>query len=123
MQVFRIIQFESQGASENLSKPLTLIKTIRKGGAMNGRKPVDYGEMHQELTVILAQIFRRWTKSMALARLSASARRRARRSQPQSFYRLIFLTARAFLHATFAECAFFYKTYKNDQKLLWQKIK
>ena len=52
------------------------------------------------------------------ARPSASARRKAQRSQPQSSCRRISLTAQAFPHATCAGCAFFCKTYENDQTLL-----
>ena len=88
----------------------------RKGEAMNVRKPVDYGTMYLELTAILAQIFLRWAKSMLSVRLSASARRKALRSQPQNFCRRIFLTAQAFPRAICAGCAIFTRFMKMTKR-------
>ena len=74
---------------------------------MNVRKPVDYGTMYRELTAILAQNLPQMDEIYAIGKPSVSARRRARRSQPQSFCRQISMTAQAFPRATCAGCAIF----------------
>ena len=79
---------------------------------MNVRKPVDYGAMYRELSVILAQNLPQMDEIYAIGKTISQRRRKVRRSWPQNFCRRISLTAQAFPRAMCARYAIFTRLMK-----------
>ena len=88
---------------------------------MNVRKPVDYGTMYQELTVILAQKLSQMDEIYAIGKTISQRPEKGAAVAAAEFLRANFPDRTGFSPRNVRQIRDFYKTYENDQKLLRQK--
>ena len=88
---------------------------------MNIRKPVDYGTMHRELTAILAQNLPQMEEVYAIGKLINQRPEKGAAVAAAEFMQTNFHDRAGFSPRNVRRMRDFYKTYKNDQKLLRQK--
>mgnify|MGYP004489914337 CR=1 FL=1 len=90
---------------------------------MNVRKPVDYGTMYRELTAILAQNLSQMDKVYAIGKAISQRPEKGAAVAAAEFLQTNFPDRAGFSPRNVRRMRDFYRTYKNDQRLLWQKIK
>ena len=88
---------------------------------MNVRKPVDYGTMYRELTVILAQKPSQMDEIYAIGKTISQRPEKGAAVAAAEFMQTNFPDRTGFSPRNVRRMRDFYKTYKNDQKLLRQK--
>ena len=88
---------------------------------MNIRKPVDYGTMYRELTAILAQILPQMDEIHAIGKVISRRLEKGAAVAAAEFLQANFPDRTGFSPRNVRQIRDFYKTYKNDQKLLRQK--
>ena len=88
---------------------------------MNVRKPVDYGTMHRELTAILAQNLPQMAEICAIGKAVSCRPEKGAAVAAAEFLQANFPDRTGFSPRNVRQIRDFYKTYENDQKLLWQK--
>ena len=88
---------------------------------MNDRKPVDYGTMYRELTVILAQKLSQMDEIYAIGKTISQRPEKGAAVAAAEFLRANFPDRTGFSPRNVRQIRDFYKTYENDQKLLRQK--
>ena len=85
---------------------------------MNVRKPVDYGMMHRELTVILAQNLSQMDEIYAIGRVICQRPEKGAAVAAAEFLQAYFPDRTGFSPRNVRRMRDFYKTYENDQTLL-----
>ena len=95
--------------------------SARKGEAMNVRKPVDYGTMYRELTAILTQNPPQMDEVYAIGKAISQRPEKGAAVAAAEFLQANFPDRTGFSPRNVRRMRDFYKTYKNDQKLLRQK--
>ena len=88
---------------------------------MNVRKPVDYGTMYRELTVILAQKLSQMDEIYAIGKTISQRPEKGAAVAAAEFLQANFPDRTGFSPRNVRQIRDFYKTYENDQKLLRQK--
>ena len=88
---------------------------------MNVRKPADYGTMYRELTVILAQNLPQMDEVYAIGKAISQRPEKGAAVAAAEFLQANFPDRTGFSPRNVRRMRDFYKTYKNDQKLLRQK--
>ena len=88
---------------------------------MNVRKPVDYGTMYRELTVILAQKLSQMDEIYAIGKTISQRPEKGAAVAAAEFLQANFLDRTGFSPRNVRQIRDFDKTYENDQKLLRQK--
>ena len=88
---------------------------------MNVRKPVDYGTMYRELTVILAQKISQMIEIYAIGKTISQRPEKGAAVAAAEFLQANFPDRTGFSPRNVRQIRDFYKTYENDQKLLQQK--
>ena len=88
---------------------------------MNVRKPVDYSTMYRELTAILAQNLPQMDEIYAIGKTISQRPEKGTAVMAAEFLQANFPDRTGFSPRNVRRMRDFYKTYKNDQKLLWQK--
>ena len=88
---------------------------------MNVRKPVDYGTMYRELTAILAQKLPQMDEVYAIGKVINQRPENGAAVAAAEFLQVNFPDRAGFSPRNVRRMRDFYKTYKNDQKLLRQK--
>ncbi len=90
---------------------------------MNVRKPVDYGTMYRELTAILTQNLSQMDEVYAIGKAISQRPEKGAAVAAAEFLQTNFPDHAGFSPRNVSRMRDFYRTYKNDQRLLWQKIK
>ena len=90
---------------------------------MNVRKPVDYGTMYRELTAILAQNLPQMDEIFAIGKVICQRPEKGSAVAAAEFLQANFPDRAGFSPRNVRRMRDFYRTYENDQRLLWQKIK
>ena len=90
---------------------------------MNARKPVDYGTMYRELTAILAQNLPQMDEIYAIGKTISQRPEKGAAVAAAEFLQANFPDHTGFSPRNVRRMRDFYRTYENDQRLLWQKIK
>ena len=90
---------------------------------MNVRKPVDYGTMYRELTAILAQNLPQMDEIFAIGKVICQRPEKGSAVAAAEFLQANFPDRAGFSPRSMRRMRDFYRTYENDQRLLWQKIK
>ena len=85
---------------------------------MNVRKPVDYGTMYQELTVILAQKLSQMDEIYAIGKTISQRPEKGAAVAAAEFLQANFPDRTGFSPRNVRRMRDFYKTYENDQTLL-----
>ena len=85
---------------------------------MNVRKPVDYGTMYRELTVILAQKLSQMDEIYAIGKTISQRPEKGAAVAAAEFLRANFPDRTGFSPRNVRRMRDFYKTYENDQTLL-----
>ena len=85
---------------------------------MNVRKPVDYGTMYRELTVILAQNLSQMIEIYAIGKTISQRPEKGAAVATAEFLQANFLDRTGFSPRNVRRMRVFYKTYENDQTLL-----
>ena len=85
---------------------------------MNVRKPVDYGTMYRELTVILAQKLSQMDEIYAIGKTISQRPEKGAAVAAAGFLQANFLDRTGFSPRNVRRMRDFYKTYENDQTLL-----
>ena len=88
---------------------------------MNVRKPVDYGTLYRELTAILAQNLPQMDEIHAIGKAISQRPEKGAAVAAAEFLQANFPDHTGFSPRNVRRMRDFYKTYKNDQKLLRQK--
>ena len=88
---------------------------------MNVRKPVDYGTMYRELTAILTQNLSQMDEVYAIGKAISQRPEKGAAVAAAEFLQANFPDRTGFSPRNVRRMRDFYKTYKNDQKLLRQK--
>ena len=88
---------------------------------MNVRKPVDYGTMCRELTVILAQKISQMIEIYAIGKTISQRPEKGAAVAAAEILQANFHDRTGFSQRNVRQIRDFYKTYENDQKLLRQK--
>ena len=88
---------------------------------MNVRKPVDYGTMYRELTVILAQKLSQMDEIYAIGKAISQRPEKGAAVAAAEFLQANFPDRTGFSPRNVRQIRDFDKTYENDQKLLRQK--
>ena len=88
---------------------------------MNVRKPVDYSVMYGELTAILAQNLPQMDEIYAIGKAISQRPEKGAAVAAAEFLQANFPDRTGFSPRNVRRMRDFYKTYKNDQKLLRQK--
>ena len=94
---------------------------MRKGEAVNVRKPVNYSAMCQELVTILAQNLSQMEEAYAIGKAVNQRPEKGAAVAAAEFLRANFPDCTGFSPRNVRQIRDFYKTYENDQKLLRQK--
>ena len=90
---------------------------------MNVRKPADYGTMYRELTAILAQNLPQMDEIFAIDKVICQRPEKGSAVAAAEFLQANFPDRAGFSPRNMRRMRDFYRTYENDQRLLWQKIK
>ena len=90
---------------------------------MNVRKPVDYGTMYRELTVILAQKLSQMDEIYAIGKTISQRPEKGAAVAAAEFLRANFPDRTGFSPRNVRRMRDFYKTYENDQTRLWLAMK
>ena len=90
---------------------------------MNVRKPVDYGTMYWELVAILAQNLPQMDEIHAIGKVICQRLEKGAAVAAAEFMQVNFPDCTGFSPRNVRRMRDFYRTYENDQRLLWQKIK
>ena len=90
---------------------------------MNVRKSADYSAMYRELTEILAQNLPQMTEIRAIGKAVSQRPEKGAAVAAAEFLQANFPERTGFSPRNVRRMRDFYRTYKNDQRLLWQKIK
>ena len=85
---------------------------------MNVRKPVDYGMMHRELTVILAQNLSQMDEIYAIGKVICQRPEKGAAVAAAEFLQANFPDRTGFSPRNVRRMRDFYRTYENDQRLL-----
>ena len=85
---------------------------------MNVRKPVDYGTMYRELTVILAQKLSQMDEIYAIGKTISQRPEKGAAVAAAEFLRANFPDRTGFSPRNVRRMRDFYRTYENDQRLL-----
>ena len=85
---------------------------------MNVRKPVDYGMMHRELTVILAQNLSQMDEIYAIGKAISQRPEKGAAVAAAEFLQANFPDRTGFSPRNVRRMRDFYRTYENDQRLL-----
>ena len=88
---------------------------------MNVIKPVDYGTMYRELVAILAQNLPQMDEVYAIGKAISQRTEKGAAVAAAEFLQANFPDRTGFSPRNVRRMRDFYKTYKNDQKLLRQK--
>ena len=88
---------------------------------MNVRKPVDYGTIYRELTAILGQNLPQMIEIYAIGKTISQRPEKGAAVAAAEFLQTNFPDRTGFSPRNVRRMRDFYKTYKNDQKLLRQK--
>ena len=88
---------------------------------MNVRKPVDYGTMYRKLGAILAQNLPQMDEVYAIGKTISQRPEKGAAVAAAEFLQANFPDRAGFSPRNVRRMRDFYKTYKNDQKLLRQK--
>ena len=88
---------------------------------MNVRKPVDYGAMYRELAAILTQNLPQMEEVCAIGKSISQRPEKGAAVAAAEFLQVNFPERTGFSPRNVRRMRDFYKTYKNDQKLLRQK--
>ena len=88
---------------------------------MNVRKPVDYGTMYRELAAILTQNPPQMDEVYAIGKAISQRPEKGAAVAAAEFLQANFPDRTGFSPRNVRRMRDFYKTYKNDQKLLRQK--
>ena len=83
---------------------------------MNVRKPVDYGTMYRELTVILAQKLSQMDEIYAIGKTISQRPEKGAAVAAAEFLRANFPDRTGFPHAMCAECAIFTRPMKMTKR-------
>ena len=90
---------------------------------MNIRKPVDYGTMYRELTAILAQNLPQMIEVYAIGKTISQRPEKGAAVAAAEFLQANFPDHAGFSPRNVRRMRDFYKTYENDQTLLWLAMK
>ena len=90
---------------------------------MNVRKPVDYGTMYRELAAILARNLPQMDEIYAIGKAISQRPEKGAAVVAAEFLQANFPDRTGFSPRNVRRMRDFYRTYENDQRLLWQKIK
>ena len=90
---------------------------------MNVRKPADYGTMYRELTAILTQNLPQMDEVYAIGKTISQRPEKGAAVAAAEFMQANFPDHTGFSPRNVRRMRDFYRTYENDQRLLWQKIK
>ena len=90
---------------------------------MNVRKPVDYSTIYWELTAILARNLPQMIETYAISKAISQRPEKSAAVAAAEFLQANFPDRTGFPPRNVRRMRDFYRTYKNDQRLLWQKIK
>ena len=90
---------------------------------MNVRKPVDYGTMKRELTAILAQNLPQMIEIYAIGKIICQRPEKGAAVAAAEFLQANFPGRTGFSPRNVRRMRDFYRTYENDQPLLWLAMK
>ena len=90
---------------------------------MNVRKPVDYGTMYRELTAILAQNLSQMDEIYAIGKTISQRPEKGAAVAAAEFLQANFPDHTGFSPRSVRRMRDFYRTYENDQTLIWLAMK
>jgi hypothetical protein len=90
---------------------------------MNVRKPVDYGTMYRELTVILAQKLSQMDEIYAIGKTISQRPEKGAAVAAAEFLRANFPDRTGFSPRNVRRMRDFYRVYENDQTFIQQALK
>ncbi len=90
---------------------------------MNVRKPVDYGTMYRELTVILAQKLSQMDEIYAIGKTISQRPKKGAAVAAAEFLRANFPDRTGFSPRNVRRMRDFYRVYENDQTFIQQALK
>ena len=90
---------------------------------MNVRKPVDYGTMYRELTVILAQMLSQMDEIYAIGKTISQRPEKGAAVAAAEFLRANFPDRTGFSPRNVRRMRDFYRVYENDQTFIQQALK